>query len=453
MAHTKGHGKILIVDDEPSIRSSLKMMLKEAGYTPAVASDGGEAIEKLEAEQFDVVLLDLVMEPVGGMDVLKMLHEHDPKCAVIVMTGFATIESAISTLKLGAYDYLLKPFKPDELFNIVKRAVEWRELELELSERERELRESRRRYQTLFEETSDAVVVFDRIGRILDANTFATRLFGYSKDELLEMSFFDLYAEKDRYTAEQVFPSALKGYSAYFEIEFKRKEGSPIVGEMSARRIELDGERVFQAVIRDVTNRKRVVEEALVAKDETEQLMRLLCTHLLSLVRDATRTLSGKKPELSDALDVLGMQQRLLERALVLSEVRADTKPLPLDDAVKRAMDMLSHTHPDVSVDYEPTDMSVLAGDQLADVLLWVLEDAAARGAGHIHIAAERLDEGVRTCITDDTSSPCPSTADHIELQLANVAVRRWNGKMSIQERHRGEPESGCTVCIVLGTS
>jgi len=211
MAHDEGHGKVLIVDDEPSIRSSLKMMLKDEGYTPTVASDGSEAIKKLESEEFDVVLLDLVMEPVGGIEVLKALHERWHMCAVVVMTGFATIESAVSTLKLGAYDYLLKPFKPDELFNTVRKAVEWRRLELELAVRGRQLKESRRRYQTLFEETSDAVVVFDRIGTILDANTFATRLFGYSRDELLEMSFFDLYAEKDRYTVEQVFPSVVGG--------------------------------------------------------------------------------------------------------------------------------------------------------------------------------------------------------------------------------------------------
>ena len=446
MAHDEGHGKVLIVDDEPSIRSSLKMMLKDEGYTPTVASDGSEAIKKLESEEFDVVLLDLVMEPVGGIEVLKALHERWHMCAVVVMTGFATIESAVSTLKLGAYDYLLKPFKPDELFNTVRKAVEWRRLELELAVRGRQLKESRRRYQTLFEETSDAVVVFDRIGTIRDANTFATRLFGYSRDELLEMSFFDLYAEKDRYTVEQVFPSVVGGYSAYFEIEFKRKSGSSIVGEMSARSMELDGERVFQVVIRDITNRKRLVEECLVAKEGAEHLMGLLCAHLLGMVENATTALSASKPEVSDALSSLAVQRSTIQQAHTLSEL-SEGVPTGLDESIKAAVGTLSQAHPAVSVSYEPTGLRVLAGEQLESVILWVLDDAATRGAGEVQIATEQVGESaaVRLCISDD--APCRQS---IGLHMASMAAMRWEGEMSMQEMYEGAPDGGCSVCMLL---
>jgi len=446
MAHGKGHGKVLIVDDEPSIRSSLRMMLKDEGYTPATASDGSEAIRKLESEEFDVVLLDLVMEPVGGMEVLKTLHERWRTCAVVVMTGFATIESAISTLKLGAYDYLLKPFKADELFNTVRKAVEWRKLELELSERERQLRESRRKYQTLFEETSDAVVVFDRIGTVLDANTFATRLFGYSRDELLEMSFFDLYAQKDRYSAEQVFPSVVE-YSAYFEIEFRRKSGSSIVGEMSARSIELDGERVFQTVIRDITNRKRLVEECLVAKEGTEHLMSLLCASLLGMVESTTTALSASKPEVKDALSSLAAQKSIIQQVHTLSEL-SEGSPTKLDESIKAAIGTFSQAHPAVSVGYEPTDLKVKAGEQLESVLLWVLDDAATRGAKDIQIATEQIGENsaAQLCISDD--APCRQQS--IGLHMASMAALRWEGEVHIQERHEGEPGGGCSVCMLL---
>jgi len=432
----EGLGKVLIVDDEPSIRSSLKQLLRQEGYTPVTASDGGEAIKKLEKEGFDAVLLDLIMEPVGGMDVLKAVHEKYPSCAVIIMTGFATIESAISTLKLGAYDYLLKPFKPDEMLNILRKAMEWRRLELELRERERQLRESRRKYQTLFEETSDAVVVFDKIGKILDANAFAEMLFGYSKHELLEMSFFDLYAKSPR--AEQVSPSVVQDYSAYFEIELRRKDGSPIVGEMSARRIELDGEQVFQAVIRDITNRKRLIEESLRAKDEAEELLHSLCTRLLMLTEDTLPRAKGRMAE------QLSAQRELLERVLLVLE--PSTGSVELDDAVRAAVDAL----PDVRVSYEPSGLTVRAGEQLAHALRWVLEDARDRGAEHIQMMAERLGESVQLCISDDALCHPEEVESLSGLMLASRLISRWGGRLSVQQKYEGEPEAGCRTCIVL---
>jgi len=147
--------------------------------------------------------------------------------------------------------------------------------------------------------------------------------------------------------------------------------------------MELDGERVFQVVIRDITNRKRLVEECLVAKEGAEHLMGLLCAHLLGMVENATTALSASKPEVSDALSSLAVQRSTIQQAHTLSEL-SEGVPTGLDESIKAAVGTLSQAHPAVSVSYEPTGLRVLAGEQLESVILWVLDDAATRGAGEV---------------------------------------------------------------------
>jgi len=114
---------ILVIDDDESIRLGCVQTLTEQGYRAQAAEDGHTGLEKIDKESFDVVLLDLKMPGLSGMDVLKQLKENDPNCVVIVITGYATIDSAVEAIKQGAYDYLPKPFSPDVLSSVVKKAV------------------------------------------------------------------------------------------------------------------------------------------------------------------------------------------------------------------------------------------------------------------------------------------------------------------------------------------
>ncbi len=120
---------LLIVDDEESLRTLLEGELVSTGeFAVDMASDGSQAINLVQAKVYDVVLLDIRMPRVGGIEVLKFVHEYSPTTQVIILTNYADIKTAIQTIKLGAYDFLAKPYDIDELFNTINRAIERRQL-------------------------------------------------------------------------------------------------------------------------------------------------------------------------------------------------------------------------------------------------------------------------------------------------------------------------------------
>ena len=116
--------KILIVDDDAEIRSHLAHVLKRAGYEISAASSAKEAVEKVEAEEFDVVLLDFMMPKTSGIDALPEIQRRRPRAKVVMMTAFATIVNAIDAIKKGASDYIAKPFRVEELLTTIRRALE-----------------------------------------------------------------------------------------------------------------------------------------------------------------------------------------------------------------------------------------------------------------------------------------------------------------------------------------
>ena len=118
-----GRGKVLIIDDDESIRIACAQTLEQAKFRIALASDGEEALEKASRESFDVALLDLMMPGLSGMEVLGKLRLDSPHLMVVIVTGYATIESAVEAIKHGAYNYLPKPFTPEALTAIVVRAA------------------------------------------------------------------------------------------------------------------------------------------------------------------------------------------------------------------------------------------------------------------------------------------------------------------------------------------
>ncbi|PLX82843.1 MAG: Fis family transcriptional regulator [Desulfuromonas sp.] len=130
--------KILIVDDEAFIRENLERILAEDGYRPFSTESGDEAVRWVSEEEVDLVLLDLNLGAASGLDVLRALKELDPGVLVIIITGYGTVESAVEALKLGAYDYIKKPFKADAIRLIVKLALETQSLRREVRQLRRE---------------------------------------------------------------------------------------------------------------------------------------------------------------------------------------------------------------------------------------------------------------------------------------------------------------------------
>ncbi len=124
----KDKKSILIVDDEKIVRDSLYHWFLEEGYEVISAEDGETALKNFEKGKFDLMLVDMKMPGISGLDLLEKVKEIDPDCIFILITAFASVPSAIKALKNGAYDYITKPIDPDELNHIVEKAIHQKEL-------------------------------------------------------------------------------------------------------------------------------------------------------------------------------------------------------------------------------------------------------------------------------------------------------------------------------------
>ena len=201
---------ILVVDDEMGIREGCKRVLSENGYAVDSAEDGQVGLQRVSEKNYDLILVDLMMPGMGGMALIKKIHHMDPEIITVVITGNATIESAVEATKLGAYDYLPKPFSPEALSAVVKRGLEKRILSMEakklFAERDARLMElvnERSRLRTIIGCMADGVLVANMEGRLV--------LWNASSVKMLKSRGFDIAGESlEYYISNEPLLAAIK---------------------------------------------------------------------------------------------------------------------------------------------------------------------------------------------------------------------------------------------------
>ena len=165
----KAH-KLLIVDDEFSVRESLKLVLKD-DFKLSFASDGEEALQRFDENPHHLVLLDIIMPKLDGIEVLKKIRETDPTIPVIMLTATKTIKSAVEAMKLGATDYITKPFDVDEISLLIKRALEKQELDREIKSLRWEVKKKFGFNNILVGKSPTMNEVYSKIEQIADTKT------------------------------------------------------------------------------------------------------------------------------------------------------------------------------------------------------------------------------------------------------------------------------------------
>ena len=145
MANDSEHpSRILVIDDELGLREGCRRALQRHGFEVDVAGTGEAGLDKVRESSFDLALLDIMMPDISGIDLLRMLHDHDPDIVCIIITGYATVELAVAAMKLGAYDFIAKPFSDDNLVLAVEKGLDKRHLEQEARRLQRVEEEARR---------------------------------------------------------------------------------------------------------------------------------------------------------------------------------------------------------------------------------------------------------------------------------------------------------------------
>jgi two-component system, NtrC family, response regulator AtoC len=162
--------RVLIVDDEESIRHMLSLILKKAQYVVDEASDGVEALEKIRGGEYDTVLCDVRMPKLGGIDLLRALQDEGLRTTVIVMSAYGTLDTAIEAMKRGAYDYISKPFKKDEVLLTLKKAEE-RERLFRENQVLREVAQRELRFDNIVARSEGMRRVFDTVRKVADYPT------------------------------------------------------------------------------------------------------------------------------------------------------------------------------------------------------------------------------------------------------------------------------------------
>ncbi|MFZ7127079.1 MAG: response regulator [Desulfobacterales bacterium] len=274
---------ILIVDDEPRICSGLKRHL-QTGYRVETAHSAREALEKSSLPLFDIYLLDIGLPDSDGFRLMKGIFKYNPEAQVVMMTGDASVDSAVKALKQGATDYLKKPFDPEDLEKTLRNVLKQKRLMAANRDMTRRLQHSERRYRYLIQNSPDMIYTLDAKGCFTFVNNAARDLFGYEAGFLIGKEYLVLFEDPDDTRARWHFNERRTGARATSGLQLRIKTG-PIsqvsrMGINGYADIELNATGVYRredsggrrtlvgtyGVVRDVSERKRLEKELIHAK-------------------------------------------------------------------------------------------------------------------------------------------------------------------------------------------
>ncbi len=349
--------KVLIVDDDPRMCDSLEALLSNQGYEIHKSNSGHEAMECLAKTAFDLALLDIVLPDMNGHQLMGHINSQTPETLVIILTGRASVESAIESLRRGAYDYLRKPFEPEELLTTVENA-------LERKRAEEALRKSEEKYRSLFEDSRDAVVITNLEGKLVDVNQAWLNLYGYTRGEIADLNVGQFYASPDDQSRFQE-EIEQKGFVRDYEFKARKKDGTEMNCLITATVRRADDESIlgYQGIIRDITEKKRL--EAQFQQAQKMQAMGTLAggiAHdfnnlLMSIQGNASLMLVDKISGHPDYERLKNIEQGVKSGAGLTKQLlglaksgKYEVKPTDLNELTRKSSGMLSRTKKEIKI-------------------------------------------------------------------------------------------------------
>lgn len=307
MKHT-----ILIVDDEVRFCQSLTLLLQAEEYTAHCAHTGAEALQLLAGHTFTAALVDINLPDMQGNEIAVRIGQHHPETAVIMLTGNASIDSAIELLRLGVDDYIRKPCPPDYLMRTLARSIEHRQLQ-------QDLRNSEKRFRQLAQATWEGILIYDR-GRLLQANTQLCQMFGYQEEELLDQQICTKLLDPNSFRA---FTDALPtDQTGPYEARGIRRDGTTFPVEIRVKQIDFQGKQVQVAAIRDVSAAEQALQQKLALTEKLADARRMESLGLMasSVAHDLNNIMAGiiTYPEL--LLMDLGRDFKYREELMMIRE-------------------------------------------------------------------------------------------------------------------------------------
>jgi two-component system phosphate regulon sensor histidine kinase PhoR len=484
-------GKILVIDDEAVMRDGCCRILAKEGCEVLTAPNGEEGLAAIKGDPggFEVVLLDLKMPGMGGMEVLEQAREVDPSLLVVIITGYATVDSAVEAMKKGAYDFIAKPFTPDQLRLIVRRAQEKRRLELEAeqlrAEAARSLRDvatEKSKVRTIVHCMADGVLVTDREGRIVLANPAAGRMLGIETTACLERPLGETVGHERLIEAVagvvepanpevttisqelQIGDSLIRAHTAAVRSEGKEVLGTVTVLEDMTYLLELD--RMKGDFIAMVSHELRSPISAIV------QNINLILDGLVGDTTEKQRHLLTRAKERSKGL--LDLIADLLEVARIDAGMAMQCKEsLQVEEAVRRVVELMEGEARAKGISLAPqldSSLPPVLGDKdnLEGVFTNLVSNAIkyTPEGGTIHIAVCAEGDYVKTVVQDNGIGISEEDLPRIFDKFARVKSEKTRGIVgtglglsivkNIVEAHLGsisvqsKEGEGTTVTVLL---
>ncbi|MGB8212421.1 MAG: PAS domain S-box protein [Anaerolineales bacterium] len=260
---------ILIVDDDPSLRTTLHDILLAKGFAPVQAATGSAALARAAEQDIDVALIDLQLEDISGLDLLRALKTNSPGSECILLTGHASQGSAIEAINAGAYAYFQKPCDVDQLVLSIQRAGEKKAAE-------ETLQESEERFRKVFDNGPMGMALSDKSYRFVQANPSFCQMLGYSEQELTSLSFKDITHPDDLGDSVEKVQELERGEIPIYKTEkrYISKNKAVIWGSLTLSKItDSEGKILFYLVMIENITERRQAEDA---RQQSETLFRSL---------------------------------------------------------------------------------------------------------------------------------------------------------------------------------
>jgi len=267
--------QILVVDDEKRIVENIASCLKREGLNVTSAHGGAQAAALFEQHHFDVVLLDISMPGMDGYEVMEHIFGLDSDVLIIIMTGFASVESAVTALKKGAWDYLKKPFEYTDLIKTVKNALAQSNLLADKKAVSARLEASEKQYKYMVDNSPDLVFTLDVNGSFSFVNDQFEKVLGFSREVLMGSKFEDLVHKGDRAKAKNLisFGTSARERTDGYEMNFRFKKASENLSNYDPHGayafMELKASPMYLPASADRKERREVYA---VARDVTERI-------------------------------------------------------------------------------------------------------------------------------------------------------------------------------------
>ncbi len=182
--------KILVIDDEQRIRDACTLVLSDQGFSVATAPDGQEGLEMIREQHYDMILVDLMMPNISGFDVLSKVRENHPDTVVIVITGYATLEHSIEAMKKGAFDFIPKPFTPDQLRAVVKKSLRY-------TSALQDIADTKSRLSVMVNRLTDGVMTTDSEKLIVQVNPAFLHMINYHGENVIGHRVDEIISDKE----------------------------------------------------------------------------------------------------------------------------------------------------------------------------------------------------------------------------------------------------------------